>query len=121
MTPFRAIDHVQLAMPAGEEDEARSFYAGVLGFEEVAKPAELASRGGAWFRSGDVAIHLGVDPEFRPARKAHPALRCDDYADLLERLERCGVGVVRDAVPFEGKAHCYIADPFGNRLELIDG
>ncbi|HEX3671624.1 MAG TPA: VOC family protein [Candidatus Cybelea sp.] len=119
--PFSVIDHVQLAMPAGKEDEARSFYAGMLGFVEIAKPAELASRGGAWFRSGDVAIHLGVDPEFRPARKAHPALRCDAYADLLERLERSGVHVVRDDFPFERRAHCYVADPFGNRLELIDG
>lgn len=118
---FRAIDHVQLAMPAGKEDEARSFYAGILGFVEVAKTAELASRGGAWFRSGDVAIHLGIDPEFRPARKAHPALRCDGYVELLERLERSGINVVRDDSPFEGRAHCYIADPFGNRLELIDG
>ncbi len=68
-----AIDHVQLAMPAGEEDKARAFYNGLLGLAEVAKPAELAKRGGAWFEVGSMKVHLGVESEFVPARKAHPA------------------------------------------------
>jgi len=117
--PFCRIDHVQLAMPAGGEDKARAFYVELLGFEEVPKPPELAGRGGAWFRAGDVALHLGVDPDFRPARKAHPALRCTDYTAQLERLKGAGVTVTLDGLPFEGSPHCYIADPFGNRIELI--
>ncbi|MBV9700068.1 MAG: glyoxalase, partial [Candidatus Eremiobacteraeota bacterium] len=72
MSAFTKLDHVALAIPPEREDAAREFYAGVLGFEEVAKPPELAARGGAWFRSGDARLHLGVDREFRPAKKAHP-------------------------------------------------
>ncbi len=117
--PFTRIDHVQLAMPAGQEHEARRFYVEVLGLDEVAKPVALAHRGGAWFRSGGVALHLGVDADFRAAKKAHPAFRCTDYAGLLAHLAERGVTIVADDIPFEGRAHCYIADPFGNRLELI--
>ena len=119
MQPFVRLDHVQLAMPSGKEEEARAFYAGVLGMEEVPKPPELAARGGAWFRSGNVSLHLGVDAEFRPAKKAHPALRCADYASLVALLREQGVEVVPDDHPFEGKPHCYISDPFGNRIELL--
>ena len=80
--PFTALDHVQLAMPAGEEERARAFYVGVLGMTELPKPAELRGRGGAWFASGAVQLHLGVDGAFVPARKAHPALRCAVYGAL---------------------------------------
>ena len=120
MDPYR-LDHVQLAIPAGGEDAARSFYGDVLGLVEVPKPPELAKRGGAWFRSGTVNIHLGVDPAFVPAKKAHPALRCTDYEALLARLAQYGVHVVPDPLPFGGRRHCYVEDPFGNRIELIDG
>jgi catechol 2,3-dioxygenase-like lactoylglutathione lyase family enzyme len=116
---FSRLDHVQLAIPAGSESVARKFYVDALGFEEVAKPEELARRGGAWFRTGDVTLQLGVDEPFTPAKKAHPALRCTDYQTLLERLQRHGIVVTPDPLPFEGRPHCYIADPFGNRLELI--
>ena len=114
------LDHVQLAMPAGQEKAAREFYSDVLGFEEVPKPAELAKRGGAWFRSGSANIHLGVDPEFVAAKKAHLALRCMEYDVLLDRLAAHAVSIKPDAMLFEGKRHCYIADPFGNRIELIE-
>jgi catechol 2,3-dioxygenase-like lactoylglutathione lyase family enzyme len=114
-----SIDHIQLAMPRGAEDAARKFYAGVLGLEEVAKPPELAARGGAWFRSGGVFVHLGVDGDFRPAKKAHPAFRCADYEGLLTHLRAHGIEIVPDERLFDGKAHCYISDPFGNRIELI--
>jgi catechol 2,3-dioxygenase-like lactoylglutathione lyase family enzyme len=117
--PFQRIDHVQLAMPAGKEDEARLFYVKALGLEEIPKPAELTKRGGAWFTSGEVMLHLGVDPDFRAATKAHPAFRCVDYDALVKRLRHHGVTIVQDKHPFEGKPHCYIADPFGNRIELI--
>ena len=113
------IDHVQLAMPAGGEDRARAFYVDALGLDEIAKPPELAKRGGAWFRSGDVCVHLGVDSDFKPAKKAHPAFRCANYVGLLERLRKHGVEIIPDENLFEGKRHCYVSDSFGNRIELI--
>lgn len=116
--PFSAIDHVQLAMPAGGEDRAREFYGRLLGMKEVAKPAELAKRGGCWFECGSVQIHLGVEADFRPARKAHPALRCSDYDGLLGKLKATGVAVIDD-LSIPGVRRCHISDPFGNRIELI--
>ena len=112
------IDHVQLAMPPGGEDAARGFYRDLLGMREVAKPAELAGRGGCWFRGGAVRLHLGVDAEFRPARKAHPAVRVEGFGDLIGRLRAAGC-TVREDGPFEGSARVYVDDPFGNRIELI--
>jgi len=117
--PIVGIDHVQLAMPAGREAEARAFYAGVLGIPELAKPAALAARGGAWFESGSVRVHLGVDPDFRPARKAHPGLLVQGLAALIEDLRRAGYPVVTDE-PIEGFLRVYVDDPFGNRLELME-
>jgi catechol 2,3-dioxygenase-like lactoylglutathione lyase family enzyme len=119
--PFRAIDHVQLAMPAGEEERARAFYGEVLGMVEVTKPSALRDRGGAWFRSGSVQLHLGVEAAFVPARKAHPALRCTDYDELLKRLQRVGCAVTAAGTLEDGAPHAYVDDPFGNRLELIGG
>jgi catechol 2,3-dioxygenase-like lactoylglutathione lyase family enzyme len=118
--PFSAIDHVQLAMPAGEEDSARRFYRDLLGMMELPKPVELAKRGGCWFGSGTVQIHLGVEADFRPARKAHPALRCADYDGLTARLRASGVEVKDDA-SIPGVRRCHISDPFANRIELICG
>jgi catechol 2,3-dioxygenase-like lactoylglutathione lyase family enzyme len=103
------IDHIQLAMPAGQEDEARRFYVGLLGLTEVAKPSHLVARGGAWFENANVRIHLGVDPEFRPAKKAQ----------LLEILRTAG-HKVSDGDVREAYEHAYVEDPFGNRLELIE-
>ena len=114
-----AIDHVQLAMPPGREDEARAFFVGVLEFTEIPKPPELAKRGGAWFSSGSVTLHVGVDAAFVPAKKAHPALRCTEYDRVIARLREHGVAVTSDPIPFDGHEHCYIDDPFGNRIELI--
>jgi catechol 2,3-dioxygenase-like lactoylglutathione lyase family enzyme len=113
-----AIDHVQLAMPAGREEEARTFYAGLLGIPEVPKPPELARRGGAWFERGALKIHLGVDADFRPARKAHPALRVQDLGALVANLRGAGVEVI--AEPMAGYQRVYVSDPFGNRLELLE-
>jgi catechol 2,3-dioxygenase-like lactoylglutathione lyase family enzyme len=117
--PFLAYDHVQLAMPAGEEERARAFYAGVIGMTELAKPVELRARGGVWFASGGLQLHLGVELDFRPALKAHPALRCADLAALEARLGCAGVLVTRGGTFEDGLRHAYVADPFGNRLELI--
>ena len=105
-------------MPSDMEDQARAFYSGLLGMTEIEKPAELKKRGGCWFSSGPVQIHLGVEPDFRPARKAHPALRCRDYVDLIARLKNAAVEIKDDqAIP--GVQRCHIFDPFGNRIELI--
>lgn len=114
-----AIDHVQLAMPAGGEDAARRFYAGVLGLTEVPKPAALAGRGGCWFASADgsVAVHLGVEVDFRPVRKAHPAFVVSDLDAVCVRLADAGAEIVEDEA-IEVR-RCYTADPFGNRIELV--
>ena len=118
---YTGIDHVQLAMPAGHEDEARRFYAEVLGLREVQKPAGLAGRSGCWFASagGEVDVHLGVDPEFRPARKAHPALAVRDLDALRHRLLDAGAEVIDDHLL--DARRFYTADPFGNRIEVIEG
>ena len=113
---WRGIDHVQLAIPPGGEDDARSFYVGVLGLSEIPKPAALAVRGGAWFESGAVQIHVGVEQEFVPARKAHPALL---VAGLRDLVAAAGLDVRwSDEIP--GVERCHVDDPFGNRIELIE-
>ena len=93
-TEIERLEHVQLAMPAGREAAARSFYSGVLGIPEVPKPPELAKRGGVWFESGRLKIHLGVDPDFRPARKAHPGLLVRDLPRLVRKLRAAGIDVI---------------------------
>jgi len=113
------LDHVQLAMPAGCEADAVSFYAGLLGLAEVEKPPVLAARGGCWFASDGVTVHLGVDPAFRPATKAHPAFVVDDLDALAATLAAAGVAITYDDA-LEGVRRGYVADPFGNRIELID-
>jgi catechol 2,3-dioxygenase-like lactoylglutathione lyase family enzyme len=112
------IDHIQLAMPAGREDEARGFYEGLLQIPERAKPAELATRGGVWFENDAAKIHLGVDADFRPAKKAHPALRVRGLDVIVARLRSAGIEVLDDGLP--GYYRVYVSDPFGNRLELME-
>lgn len=114
----RAIHHVQLAMPAGEEDAARAFYAGLLGLGEVPKPPHLAARGGCWFAADGVEVHLGVEADFRPARKAHLAILVEGLAALVQVLAGAAVEVVDE--PLEGYDRVYVSDPFGNRLELME-
>ena len=106
-------------MPAGKERAARDFYQGLLGIPEVTKPPHLAKRGGAWFERGAVKIHLGVEADFRPARKAHPALLVADLETLIGKLKAHGVKVVDDD-PLEGYLRVFVADPFGNRIELME-
>ena len=112
------IDHVQLAMPRGGEEEARAFYDGLFGIHEVPKLADLATRGGCWFEDGDLKIHLGVEENFRPARKAHPALIVEDLPRLITKLIAAGLDVESKVV--ENQLHAYIHDPFGNRIELLE-
>ncbi|WP_374408299.1 VOC family protein [Pelagerythrobacter sp.] len=113
------LDHVQLAMPEGGEDAARAFYRDALGLAEVPKPSHLAARGGCWFEGGGAHIHLGVERDFRPARKAHPALLVDDLGALVAQLEEADV-VFTEGKPLDGYARGDVADPFGNRIELME-
>ncbi len=112
------LDHVQLAMPAGGEDRARKFYSGALELTEVLKPEDLAARGGCWFEGGTARIHLGIENDFRPAKKAHPALLVENLDELLERLARHDVAFSQGA-PLEGYVRGDVHDPFGNRIELM--
>lgn len=113
-----ALDHVQLAMPAGEEGEADRFYTGLLGLAPVPKPEPLASRGGRWYTSGPVTLHLGVDADFRPATKAHPAVVVEGLDDLAAKLVAAGVPLQWDD-ELPGVRRCHVKDPWGNRIELI--
>jgi catechol 2,3-dioxygenase-like lactoylglutathione lyase family enzyme len=113
------IEHVQLAMPVGGEQLARRFYGDLLGIPEAAKPPILAKRGGCWFERGNLKLHLGVEADFRPARKAHVALLVEDLAELRRRLSAADVDV-KDDEPLQGYHRIYVDDPFGNRLELME-
>jgi catechol 2,3-dioxygenase-like lactoylglutathione lyase family enzyme len=116
---FEAIDHVQLAMPVGEEEEAERFYRDVLGLEVVPKPEAMAARGGRWFEAGAVRVHLGTEADFRPAKKAHPALTVGNFDALLKRLAAAGVEF-RPADEGPGRRRGHVDDCFGNRIELIE-
>jgi catechol 2,3-dioxygenase-like lactoylglutathione lyase family enzyme len=113
------IDHVQLAMPAGKEGKARKFYSGLLGIPEVPKPQILAARGGVWFENNNIRVHLGVDPNFIPAKKAHPAFQVSDLRALIKCLRNAEVEMVEDDL-LAGYFRVYVDDPFGNRLELME-
>jgi catechol 2,3-dioxygenase-like lactoylglutathione lyase family enzyme len=117
-TMLSRLHHVQLAMPAGRENDARAFFVGVLGMTEIDKPPVLAARGGAWFRDDGVEIHLGVEADFAPARKAHPGLVVDDLDEAARRVATTGQDVTWDT-DFPGFRRFYAQDPFGNRLEFL--
>jgi len=119
MTGVVALDHLLLAMPRGKEAEARAFYGSLLGLTELKKPANLEVRGGVWFALGSQQLHLGVEKDFRPAQKAHPAFLVRDLGGLRARLEQNGYAPYEDE-PLAGYARFYVADPFGNRLELLE-
>ena len=116
---INALHHLQLAMPRGREDDARAFYCGVLGFHEVPKPAMLKGRGGVWFETESVQLHLGVEDPFLPAKKAHPAFRVSSLAETTDRLGELGVAYRRD-VDLPAFKRVFIDDPFGNRIELLE-
>jgi catechol 2,3-dioxygenase-like lactoylglutathione lyase family enzyme len=119
MTGVVALDHLLLAMPPGKEAEARAFYGDLLGLPELKKPPNLEVRGGVWFKLGSQQLHLGVEKDFRPALKAHPAFLVRDLGGLRTRLEQHGYAPYEDE-PLAGYARFYVADPFGNRLELLE-
>jgi len=123
MIAYAGLDHVQLAAPPGCEAAARAFYGELLGLPEVPKPADMAARGGCWFQCGPQQIHLGVEAEFAPARKAHPGILLADaegFEALAARLEAKGVEVRRDRqMEAGGVRRFFVSDPWGNRLELV--
>lgn len=114
-----SINHVQIAMPEGEEDIARAFYINILGFTEIPKPSALIKRGGVWFQSENVQLHLGVEKYFRSARKAHPAFIVDELEPLLEKIQRAGYEWDESQPPLDGYKRAHVYDPFGNRIELM--
>jgi catechol 2,3-dioxygenase-like lactoylglutathione lyase family enzyme len=117
--PILNLDHVQIAIPVGGEARAREFYGGILGLTEVAKPAETAGRNSIWFTSGPVNLHLGIEADFHPAKRAHPALVVDDLDDILAACEGAGLATKPDT-SFNNFRRVHIFDPFGNRLELME-
>lgn len=113
------LHHVQLAIPPGSEPECRAFYAGVLGWRELEKPAALKARGGLWFAVGTGELHLGVEVDFRPARKAHPAFAVSDLDALAAKLQAVGAPVEFDDA-IAGLRRLYTADDVGNRVEFLE-
>ncbi|MCX4906184.1 VOC family protein [Streptomyces sp. NBC_00878] len=114
-----AVDHVQLAAPPGSEPRLRTYYVDVLGMTETPKPPVLAARGGCWFQAGAVHLHLGIEADFRPAKKAHPGLRVADIESYATRLAACGAAVTWDD-KLPGHRRFYSEDPVGNRLEFLE-
>ncbi len=116
---FSGVDHVQLAAPEGCEAEARKFFGELLGWTEIPKPENLRKRGGVWFQCGTHQVHIGVQKDFVPAKKAHPAFHVENLDELLQYLVQKDVQVIDDE-PLEGAKRFYLIDPFGNRLEFLE-
>lgn len=117
--PILSLDHVQVAIPLGGENRAREFYTGILGLSEVEKPAPMAGRNSIWFVAGSANLHLGIEPEFHPAKRAHPALVVEGLDEILAACERAGLPAKPDT-SFNGFRRVHVFDPFGNRLELME-
>jgi catechol 2,3-dioxygenase-like lactoylglutathione lyase family enzyme len=117
--PILSLDHVQIAIPVGGETRAREFYTGLLGLTEIEKPAEMAARNSIWFVAGPVNLHVGIEPDFHPAKRAHPALVVNDLDDLVAACERAGHPAKPDT-SFNNFRRVHVFDPFGNRLELME-
>lgn len=116
---IKKIDHIQLAAPKGCEEEARTFFKGILGLREVEKPEELKKRGGVWFEFGTFQLHIGVEEPFSPAKKAHPALVVENIEELKKHLQEKKVGFTEDE-NLPGASRIHLHDPFGNRLEILE-
>lgn len=119
MFKFKTIDHIQLTAPKNSEDKAREFFVDILGFTEIEKPPVLKKRGGVWFSFGNYQVHIGIEEPFAPAKKAHPAFEVEGIEDLKTHLINNGVEVIMDD-NLPGANRCYITDPFGNRIELLE-
>jgi catechol 2,3-dioxygenase-like lactoylglutathione lyase family enzyme len=117
--PILSIDHVQVAIPVASEDRARAFYSGILGFTEIDKPPQMAERKSIWFVAGAVNLHLGIEPEFTPAKRAHPAFVVEGLDKILAACEDADIAT-RPDTSFNGFRRVHVFDPFGNRLELME-
>ena len=117
--PLTGIDHIQLAAPPGCELEARNFFGSLLEMEEIPKPEPLRARGGCWFKVGEKQLHIGIEDDFRPARKAHPAFSVANIRRLYERLSDAGVRCTWDDA-IDDVRRFYASDPWGNRLEFTE-
>ena len=117
--PILRLDHVQIAIPVASEDRARAFYSGILGFTEIEKPPQMAERKSIWFVAGPVNLHLGIEPDFHPAKRAHPAFVVEGLDTILVACEHAGLTAKPDT-PFNGFRRVHVFDPFGNRLELME-
>jgi catechol 2,3-dioxygenase-like lactoylglutathione lyase family enzyme len=117
--PILSIDHVQIAIPVASEDRARAFYSGILGFTEIDKPPQMAERKSIWFVAGAVNLHLGIEPDFTPAKRAHPAFVVEGLDKILAACERAGITTKPDT-SFNAFRRVHVFDPFGNRLELME-
>ena len=117
--PIRSLDHVQIAIPIASESRARAFYSGILGFTEIEKPPQMAGRKSIWFVAGAVNLHLGIELNFTPAKRAHPAFVVDGLDAILAACERAGMASKPDT-SFNGFRRVHVVDPFGNRLELME-
>ncbi|QED50166.1 VOC family protein [Cytobacillus dafuensis] len=116
---FKGIDHIQLAAPKGCEEQARGFFGNILGLEEIPKPENLLKRGGCWFKCGNQEIHIGVQEDFLPAKKAHPGFVVENLAVLRNSLTEKGV-LIKEEPPIEGRNRFFVDDPFGNRIEFLE-
>ncbi len=116
---FLGIDHVQLAGPPGCELVARHFFGDILGWVELPKPEHLQRRGGLWFQCGSQQVHIGIQEDFVPASKAHPAFHVADLADFRAHVLQHGLEPIDDE-PLPGADRFYLRDPFGNRLEFLE-
>ena len=117
--PILNLNHVQIAIPAGGESRARDFYSGILGFTEIEKPPQMAERKSIWFVAGAVNLHLGIEPDFTPAKRAHPAFVVAELDEILAACDRAGV-ITKPDTSFNNFRRFHIFDPFGNRLELME-
>ncbi|MDP4148218.1 MAG: VOC family protein [Bacteroidota bacterium] len=118
MISFKRLDHVQICIPAGREDEARAFYGGVLGLNEIPKPAALIPNGGLWFQVADIQLHIGTENELNRSKR-HPAFEVADLKAAREHLERHGVQL-KEEIQIPGQERFSFIDPFGNRVELLE-
>lgn len=120
MTEFlTGIDHIQIAAPPQSEEQAREFYGNLLGMEEIPKPENLQARGGCWFKCGAQEVHIGVQADFTPAKKAHPGFTVHALEQLKSRLETAGYKISEEP-PIAGRARFFTHDPFGNRIEFLE-
>lgn len=116
---YHGLDHVQLAIPSGKEDVARKFYCDVLGMVEIEKPEDLKKRGGLWLQCGKHQVHLGIDQDFKPAQKAHPAIHVKNLGQLKQRILSKDIALSDDEL-LPGAKRFYVNDPFGNRIEFLE-